>query len=183
MVAGTGQSRLLFALAPLRETVPDREPREALMDQAPWSHRIAAEEMQREGKWEKNPDANTLAASDMRNYLQVNYRARLSEGARLAVQVRLKNGRVFLSTHGREADAIGRSGWLRTTVELPEGTSPRDIVGIAFVRVDSSAGTAAVSALQAFLFNGDFRPREPEIRWSGTDLTIPPGPPVLVPDA
>jgi hypothetical protein len=183
MVADTGKSRFLFTLAPLRETFPDREPREALMDESPWSHRIAAEEMQREGKWEKNPDANTLAASNMRNYLQVNYKARLSEGAKLAVQVRLKNGRVFLSTHGREADAIGRSGWVRTAVELPEGASPRDIVGVAFVRVDGSGATAAVSALQAFLFNGNFRSREPQIRWTGTEFTIPPGPPVLVPDA
>jgi hypothetical protein len=183
MVADTGRSPFLFAPAPLRETFPDREPREALMDEAAWVHRIAAEEMQREGKWERDPDPNTLAASDMRNYLQVNYKTRLSAGAKLAVQVRLKDGRVFLSSHGRDAAAIGRSGWLRTTVELPEGTSPRDIVAVAFVRVDGSAAAASVSALQAFLFTRDFRPRTPQIRWSGTAFAVPPGPPVLVPDA
>jgi hypothetical protein len=184
MVADTGTSPFLFAPAPLRETFPDREPREALMDDAPWSHRVAAEEMRREGKWEKNPDPNTLAASDIRNYLQVNYQARLSPGAALAVQARLKNGRVFLSNHGREGDAIGRSGWIRTAIELPAGTSPNDIVGIAFVRVDDGGvtATAAVSALRAFLFSSDFRPRKPEVRWSGTAFSIPAGPPVLVPD-
>ncbi|MES2465280.1 MAG: hypothetical protein V4671_32340 [Armatimonadota bacterium] len=184
MVSDAGQSPFLFALAPLRETFPNREPREALMDDTPWSHRIAAEEMRRESKWEKNPDPNTLAASDIRHYLQVNYEARVSGGAALAVQVRLKNGRVFLSNHGREGDAIARSGWLRTTIELPAETSPKDIVGIAFVRADvgSAAGLATVSAVRAFLFNGDFRPREPQFRWSGAPLDIVPGPPVLVPD-
>ncbi len=183
MVADSGRSRFLFAPVPLRETFPDREPREALMDDAPWAHRIAAEEMQREGKWEKDPDPNTLAASDIRNYLQVNYQARLAQGAKLAVQVRLKDGRVFLSNHGRETDAIGRSGWLRTTVELPRETSPRDIVAIAFVRVDGTAAAAAVSALRAFLFNREYRPREPQFRWSGTAFAVPPGPPALVPDS
>jgi hypothetical protein len=115
-----------------------------------------------------------------------NYEARLSPGAALAVQARLKNGTVYLSNHGRAGDAIGRSGWLRTTIELPKDTSPRDIVAIAFVRVDSGGSaanaTATVSGLQAFLFNGDFRPRTPQIRWTGTPLAVPPGPPVLVPD-
>lgn len=186
MMAATGKSPFLFALTPLRETFPAKEPRESLMDDATWPHHIAASEMQREGKWEANPDPNTLAASDMRNYLQVNYQARLSPDATLAVQARLKNGTVYLSNHGREGDAIGRSGWLRTTIELPKDTSPKDIVAIAFVRVDSgsaASATATVSALQAFLFSGDFRPRTPQIRWSGGALAVPSGPPVLVPGA
>ncbi len=181
MVADTGKSRFLFGFAPLRETFPAWEPREALMDDAPWSHRLAASEMQREGKWESVPDPNTIAASDIRNYLQVTYEARVSGGAKLAVQVRLKDGSVYLSSHGRESDAIGRSGQLRTTVELPPGIKGKDIAGIGFVRADSSAADASVAALQAFLLGRDFRPQTPLIRWFGPPLKVPPGAPIVIP--
>ena len=181
MVSDTGKSRFLFGLAPLRQTFPFREPREALMDDAPWAHRIAAEEMMREEKWESVPDPNTIAASDIRNYLQVTYEAHVSEGAKLAVQVRLKDGSVYLSDHGRESDAVGRSGQLRTTVELPPGTKGRDIAAIGFVRADSSAADATVAALQAFLLDRNFRPQTPLIRWSGPLLKVPPGAPVVIP--
>ena len=181
MVADTGKSRFLFGLAPLRETFPAREPREALMDDAPWSHRIAAEEMVREGKWESAPDPNTIAASDIRNYLQVTYEAHVAEGAKLAIQVRLKDGSVYLSDHGRESDAIGRSGQLRTTVELPPGIKGKDIVAIGFIRADSSSADAAVASLQAFLLDRTFRPQVPLIRWSGSPLKVSAGAPVIIP--
>ncbi|GAB4469405.1 MAG: hypothetical protein OHK0029_42020 [Armatimonadaceae bacterium] len=167
MVADRGESPLLFAVAPLRTLNPEKEPREAVMDAFPWSYTVAAKEMEREGKWETPGNAETLEPSDIRNYLHVGYRASV-ENARLAVEVRLKNGMVCSSDHGRTANAIDRSGWIRTTVELPPGTTAADIAGVTFVRRDNNeTGSATVTAANAFLLQEDYRPAKPFLNWSG----------------
>jgi hypothetical protein len=166
MVADSGTSPLLFSLAPLRRISSEKETREAIMDAFPWTHALAAKEMAREGKWETPADPATIAASDIRNYLQVDYQAQFSGGALLAVRVRLADGREFFSDHGRRTDAIGRSGWVRTTVELPSDTPPASIKEIAFLRRDTGTGSAALTAARAFFLDREYRPQKPLRVWT-----------------
>jgi hypothetical protein len=158
MVADTGTSKLLFALAPLRAIQPENETRETVMDAFPWTHAIAAKEMEREGKYENPGDATTLAASDIRNYLQIEYKAECRDGAVLAVRVRLKDKQEFFSDHGQPTNAIGRSGWIRTTVELPPYTNYEQISDVSFVRRDKGTGSATISQARAFFLNNEYRP-------------------------
>lgn len=173
MVGETGPERYLFALPPLREYFPDRETREAVMDTFSWTHGVAADEMLREGKWESTADPKTAKSSDMRHYLQVDYQADVANPAFLAVRVRLKNGQEFFSDHGRNFDAVGRSGWIRTTVELPPDTPQSALADIAFVRRDTATSSAAVRAVRAFLLDKSYRPMRPWRVWQGTQNVVP----------
>src|SRR3954447_10028928 len=61
-------SRYRFTLDASR-SLPAGRAREAIMDANPWSYRVMAEEMAREGKLESPGSADTPALSDQRNYL------------------------------------------------------------------------------------------------------------------
>ena len=50
-------------------TLPAGRAREAVMDAEPWTYRISAEELAREGELEPVPDPDTPLVSDQRNYL------------------------------------------------------------------------------------------------------------------
>lgn len=183
MVADSGTSPLLFSLAPLRRISPEKETRETVMDAFPWTHAIAAKEMAREGKWETPADPATVAASDIRNYLQVDYQAQCSGGALLAVRVRLADGHEFFSDHGRRTDAVGRSGWIRTTVELPPDTPPARITEIAFLRRDMGTGSAVLTAARAFFLDREYRPQKHLRVWtSGPNApgSVSPKSPLLI---
>lgn len=52
-----------------RQTLPEDRAREAVMDANPWTYRVMAQEMVREGKVESPADPATRAMSDQRNYL------------------------------------------------------------------------------------------------------------------
>jgi hypothetical protein len=166
MVGESGPRGPLFALAPLRRHHPERETREAVMDDFPWTHAVAAREMEREGRWESPGDPATPRASDSRNYLNVDYRATVPGSGLLAAVTELKSGARYFSDHGRAGDAIGRSGWVRTTVELPPGTTEKDVARVGFVRRDSGPEPALVRAGKAFFLGADYRPRKPFRRWS-----------------
>jgi len=161
MVSDTGESPLLFAVAPLRLLNSTQEPREAIMDSAPWTYTIAAKEMIREKKWESPASADTREPSDIRNYLHITYQAEVAK-ARLAIGVHLTNGKAYFSDHGAPENAIDRSGWIRTTVELPPGTTAADIADIAPVRRDTNTeGKAVVTSLRAFFLDAQYHPTSP----------------------
>jgi hypothetical protein len=165
MVADTGTAALLFAPFPVNTSRRSNGTREAMMDAYPWCHAVAAKEMQREGKWETPGDPATIAASDIRNYLHVDYEAHCTDGALLAVRVKLKDGKTYFSDHERKSDAVGRSGWVRTTVELPPGTKAEAITEVAFVRRDTvPSGTARIQNVSAFLLKDDYQPGNPFLK-------------------
>ena len=108
-MVGAGQtSEIRYQIAPI-EVDLSNDSRESVMDRFPWSYRIAAEEMQREGK--------TPLIGDQRQYIMIETRITNHDSAVAAV-VRIKD-RQYSSNLGREPMAMERDDIIRTTVQLP----------------------------------------------------------------
>jgi hypothetical protein len=103
--------------------------RESVMDAYPDTYRAMAEELRREGRVSDAPsDINTVA--DPREYLYVEA-ASEQEGAAVAFDVKLKDrADVFKSDMGEPRLRIERSGYYRTGIRLPKGTTPGSIESV-----------------------------------------------------
>lgn len=165
-----GDSAMRFTLRPISVDLSAHS-REWVMDQNPWTYTIMAEEMTREGKI---TNERTLGAriSDLRNYLYVDVASTQQGGALFSFAVKLKNDpRWYTSDFGINSYKIERSGYFRTTIRLPKGTTLKQIERLA-ARCDLSGNprskeeitkaTAAQCELNSinkvFLMNGDFQP-------------------------
>jgi hypothetical protein len=101
--------------------------RETMMDCLPWTYAVMAQEMARERKLEQPANPQTAAVSELRNYAYLEV-CSLQRGTELYFQLQLRKGEGwFSSDHGDPKSAIGRSGCVRSTVELPAGTGPDDL--------------------------------------------------------
>ncbi len=101
--------------------------RESVMDQFPWTYAVMAQEMMRENKIEHPADPNTPAISDQRNYAYLEVCAQ-QRGTELYFEFATQNSpRWYRSDHADPKARIERSGCFRTTVELPPGTTARDL--------------------------------------------------------
>lgn len=160
-----GETAMQYRFVPVVADLTQHS-REEMMDQNPWTYRITAEEMQREGKLTGGSHPPTIA--DQRNYLFVELNAN-NHGGAVAVWVKLKDGARWHSSNlGRLDFAISRSGWFRTTVELPPNTRAGDIESIAVECVDlrdprqpgNGPQPEAVlhSGGEAFLLDANYRP-------------------------
>lgn len=139
MVAGQGESPVRYQLAPILVDLSGSS-REKVMDDHPFTYRLAAEELAREGKLRPFRTVDGQKISDPRNYLYLEAHVG-SSGARIAARVRLqREGRWRTSHLGRVDYAIERGGWVRTTVELPPGTRPTEIAEIGFDCLVEPAG-------------------------------------------
>ena len=122
VVSDSGVSKFKFFFSPERRK--DREfSREIIMDQEPWTYEIMAKEMQREKKYEEPADPGTVEVSDARNYLYIEFYSEVEgRDPRVVFGVRLKNSsKWFYSDHGLDTvQAVNKSGWRRTTIELPQ---------------------------------------------------------------
>lgn len=124
--ADTGPAGMRFALRPVAVDLSQRS-RESVMDEHPWTHRVMAEEMLREGKI---TTARTLGAqiADLRGYLYIDANAAQHSGALLSFAVKLKGDpRWHTSDQGINYYKIDRSGYFRTTIRLPLGTKLEQI--------------------------------------------------------
>ncbi|MBV8858972.1 MAG: hypothetical protein JOZ02_18715 [Acidobacteria bacterium] len=103
--------------------------RESMMDNFPATYRAMTEELQREGRISDTPsDINTVA--DPREYLYVEA-ASEQEGAAVAFDVKLRGIEgVFKSDLGEPRLRIERSGYYRTAIRLPKGTTHGDVESI-----------------------------------------------------
>jgi hypothetical protein len=99
--------------------------------------------------------------------------------------VKLRNQPQWRSSHmGRLDYSVMRSGWFRTTIELPPNTSAKDIEAVAFEPVDlrdprvPSPGPAPQSVLhaggKAFLLDQQYKPG-PNIIGDHPEVTLRPG--------
>jgi hypothetical protein len=160
-----GETAIQYRFVPVAADLSHHS-REELMDENPWTYRVTAQEMQREGKLTGGSHPPTIA--DQRNYLWIELGAE-NHGGALAVWVKLKNSARWYSSHrGRLDFAISRSGWFRTTVELPANTKREDIESVAVECVDlrdpraSSSAPAPEAVLhpggKAFLLDVNYRP-------------------------
>ena len=157
MVAGDETSPVRYQIAPVSVDLTNHS-REWVMDENPITFEVMGKELVREKKLRPFGVVDGEKISDPRNYLFVDYKATNTGGA-LAVLVRLKNeSRRFSSSLGRTDYAIGRSGWVRTTVELPPGTKASQIAEIDFECVVPAKDHSGVCTLEtvdrAFFLDG-----------------------------
>lgn len=132
--ADDSRSEMRFALRPIAVDL-SKSSREEVMDQHPWIYRVMAEEMIREGKI---TDERTLGSriADLRSYLYLDANSAQQNGAALSFAVKLKGDyRWYTSDLGIGYYKIDRSGYFRTTIRLPIGTTIDRIERIA-VRCD-----------------------------------------------
>ena len=167
----TGYSPVQYRMLPVRADLSQHS-REELMDRSPWTYRIMGEELQREGKIRTFDVSAGTAVGDPRSYVYLEINADNKESG-LVVWVKLKGDpRSYSSHRGRLDLVISRSGWYRTTVELPPGTRAGAIESVALECVDLRdpflaytehnpvpAGESDLKAIsKAFLLNSDYDP-------------------------
>jgi len=112
-----GQSEMRFAPRPLPFDARG-DSREEMMDRHPWTYRVMADEMIREGKItdQRKPGQ---AINDLRNYVYFDVSSNQT-GAALSVAVKLKGDPVWRASDWGIANyRIDRSGDFRTTALLP----------------------------------------------------------------
>ncbi|MCL6506845.1 MAG: hypothetical protein K6T59_07450 [Bryobacteraceae bacterium] len=170
MVGGSGKATLRYQLAPSLVELRDGS-RERVMDAEPVLYRVAARELEREGKLRPFGVTGGERVGDPRSYLYVEIKL-AAEDAALAARVRLKSESRWRASHlGRADYAIARNGWVRTAVELPPRTEPGHIAELAFEcllaprRVDGKEtwpehGWCRIEKLgRIFLLDSNYRPR------------------------
>jgi hypothetical protein len=131
MVSDDGTSAVRYQIAPILVDLSSHS-REQVMDEHPLTYRVMAQELAREAKLRPFGAVDGERISDPRNYLYVEARL-LNRQTGVSVLVRRRGDGVWRSSDlGRLNLAVSRDGWVRTTVELPPGTSAKDLSEIAF---------------------------------------------------
>lgn len=159
--------------------------REEVMDQNAWTYSVMAQELRREGKIRDGKNASGPQIGDPRNYLYIELNADNRPTCGDIAWVKLRNQPQWRSSHmGRLDYSVMRSGWFRTTIELPPNTSSNDIEAIAFEPVDlrdprsPSPGPAPQSVLhpggKAFLLDQEYKPGR-NIMADHPEVTLRPG--------
>ncbi|GAA1883155.1 hypothetical protein [Actinomadura bangladeshensis] len=163
-------------------TRPDGRAREIVMDREPWTYRVAAQEMVREGKIESPSDPATREVGDQRSYLFVEFAKTTGAASAgwgsvpgVALGVRLKDdpSTLYWSDHGEPTWSIDRDGAVATTVELPRGTEVSDIAGIEALRRptgfgDNGAPATVTSVNRGFFLDESYLPQPSSIAWTGS---------------
>ncbi len=139
LITATGNNNVADdAVSPVRYQIPpylvdlSHHSREELMDEHPFAYLVTAKEMVREHKLRPYGAVEGQNIGDLRNYLY--FEARLANhDSAVAALVKLRGAdRWYSSSLGRSDYAISRDGWVRTTVELPPGTTAQQIAEIGF---------------------------------------------------
>ena len=161
-----------FALDARNRLAAD-QPREHEMDVNPWTYQIMGREMVREGKvTDTVPDPSIPGLADQRTYLYLAVDQAPSNGTvGLAVDVVLQSGATTTTYTSDHLSAIPtlftihRRGPAATTIKLPPGTTPADILSISARRVlqfpagpDSNASVAVTAIDRAFFLGSDYLP-------------------------
>lgn len=142
--------------------------REVMMDRLPWTYAVMAQEMARERKLERPANPHSAGVSELRNYAYLEV-CLLQRGTELYFQIKLRSGEGwFSSDHGDPKSAIGRSGCVRSTIELPPGTGPDDLhsLRIRCRRAPAQEGEKPVQSAAAeirsmrklFFLDDEYRP-------------------------
>jgi hypothetical protein len=133
----TGYTPIQYRMRPVFADL-SRHSREELMDEFPWTYGIMRDELVREGKLRPFGISDGTKISDPRDYLYVELHADNHHDG-LVVRVKVKGDpHWYSSARGRYDLVISRSGWYRTTVELPPGTTLDRIESFALECLDLS---------------------------------------------
>ncbi len=161
MVASEKPSAVRYQIAPSLAELGSAA-REQVMDAQPAAWRVMSAELAREGKLRAFAVVDGDKISDPRNYVYLEARI-LNRGSRLSALVRLRGESRWRSANlGRADYAIERSGWVRTSLELPPGAGPGQIAGIGFECLAAEKaphGVCRVETVRKVFFLGpDYRP-------------------------
>ena len=125
-----GTSALRFAPRPLPFDLT-KASRESVMDAHPWTYRVMADEMAREGKLTEERTLG-LRIADFRRYLFIDVDETVRNGALVSFAVKLKGDpKWYPSDLGISYYKIERSGFIRTTIRLPQAIKPEQIERLA----------------------------------------------------
>ena len=167
MFSDRGQSPFKFALVPEAE-LPEGHSREELMDLNPWTYEVMALEWMREGREDPGGPA-TVAVSDPRHYVYVEFEAKGTAGAK--VEVKFKDDpRWYPSDHGMEKLAASPRGWHRVTVEVPSGKTAGDIEAVRFAVGGRCRGICKLTLSgigKVFMLDEHFVPTSSVLEWRG----------------
>lgn len=128
MVAGEGPSAVRYQPAPVLADLTQAS-RESVMDANPITWLVMTSELVRENKLRPYGVEQGETISDPRNYLYIEAGVKPGKAA-IAFSVLHKDGNYYYSHKGRTRDAIDRDGWVRSTIELPPGTTAADLKAI-----------------------------------------------------
>ncbi|MCX6597337.1 MAG: response regulator [Acidobacteria bacterium] len=171
---GKSKSAMRFQLVPM-EVELSTHSREIVMDRAPWTYAVAAKELTREGRLDQ--------IGDPRNYLYLEANI-TSTKARLGFKVRLTTETAWRMSHRDDRRlAIERSGWVRSTIALPAGTSPKQIAEFGYDCLpnekdgvkDPGAACKVEQVSPAFFLTPDYLPGRP-FKLPPTVIPAPPAP-------
>jgi hypothetical protein len=154
------------------------------MDQNSWTYAVMVQELRREGKIRTGQKPSGPQIADPKDYLYIELNADNRNCGAIA-WVKLRNQPRWRSSHmGRLDYSVMRSGWFRTTIELPPNTTSQDIEAIGFEPVDlrdprvPTPGPAPQSILhtggKAFLLDSQYRPG-PNLMGEHPEVTLRPG--------
>lgn len=156
-------SRVRYALVPTRAQFDDAS-RERVMDDAPWTYRIMAEELARERRVsDSRADADTI--SDPRAYLYTEIYAE-QKGTALSVEARVAgDATTYTSDFGDSRLRVDRSGYFRIATRLPPRSNPASLDSIT-VRCHRTTKESdnricdKVRLPKVFMLDRNFVPRE-----------------------
>lgn len=166
MVAGEVPSAIRYQIAPVLVDL-SRHSREQVMDDDPVMYRIAAKELEREGKLRRFGVHDGQKISDPRNYAAVEAHITVAGGGLITLLRRKDESLWRSSALGRIDYSVDRSGWIRTRIELPPGTKAEDIGEIGFTcavmpdsmkRFPETASCTVDAISKVFLLDSEYRP-------------------------
>jgi hypothetical protein len=167
MVSDQGSSPIRYHIPPFVMDLTAHS-REEIMDEHPIAYRVMAQELKRENKLRPFGTVETEKVSDPRNYLYIEAKVSNRNSA-MATLVRLRGEQRWFSSHlGRNDYAISRDEWVRTTVELPPGSTDPQIEEIGFECLVSDeekhaplSGTCHLEQVsKVFMLDGEYRPQK-----------------------
>jgi hypothetical protein len=162
--------------------------REAVMDAEPWTYRVTAEEVRREGKVAEDASPGSGRIPDPRRFAVLEGCGDVQDAA-IAFDVATASPaglRWSASDGGHPEFRIARSGCFRGAVALPDATpSVRALRLRAHTRLPHKdepplppgTGSARVTRLRLFLPGPDYAPQAPIFTWSGEAALPAEGPP------
>jgi hypothetical protein len=183
MVLDHGTTTIRYAPAPMAVDLKDAS-REVVMDANAWTYEVMTKELMREGKIVADAPAGQGTIPDPRRFVFLEGCGEAGNNA-IAVSVNVDNT-WFSSDRGVTEYRIVRDGCFRAAIPLPGNASARDVSAVrvqAFARKDKPANTPSrfTRLNRVFALDERFEPGQDVLRWTGTALLRPGGPPFEMP--
>jgi hypothetical protein len=190
MVSDRGETTPRYAPAPLKIDL-DGVSREAVMDAHPWTYRVSAQEVRREGRVAEDARPGSGRIPDPRRYVTLEACGEVEEAA-LSFSLGAASGdgatRWYESDGGRPEFRVVRSGCFRSAVALPP-----DAGRLVALRLRASTrppeegeaplppgrGRATITRVnKLFPLGEDDQPGENVFAWAGEAALVAEGPPL-----